>query len=226
MAPDHACSVNSVAGRPDHGPSSPNGVIDVTIRCGWARSRSRGASMGCSATSEPRDHTTVSAEARSECSESRLSGLWASTTTLCFDAPRKLNRAPSRSGEIGAPEADHRRSGSPSGASTLITSAPPSASSFVQYAPPTHVERSTTRSPLSGGTGSVLSVTAASDCVAVNLLRDAGVRIGSNATPEGTCRHCPLPPGSDRRPSSPGSGSPARHRRLPGGPRPSTRARR
>ena len=36
------------------------------------------------------------------------------------------------------------------GGSTLMTSAPPSASSLVQYAPAIHVERSTTRSPLSG----------------------------------------------------------------------------
>ena len=34
MPPDHACRVNSVAGRSHHGPSSPNGVIDVTVRCG------------------------------------------------------------------------------------------------------------------------------------------------------------------------------------------------
>ena len=32
--PDHACRVNSVAGSVAHGPSRPNGVIDVTVRCG------------------------------------------------------------------------------------------------------------------------------------------------------------------------------------------------
>ena len=87
----------------------------------------------------------------SVCSGPRPALPSASTTTLCFDALRKLKSAPSASGAISAPEADHRRSGSPSADSTLITSAPPSARSFVQYPPAIHVERSTTRSPLSGG---------------------------------------------------------------------------
>src|SRR4051794_20610585 len=52
-----------------------------------------------------------------------------------------------------APEADQRRSGSPSGSSTLITSAPPSASSLVQYAPAIPLLRSTTTYPVSGGVG-------------------------------------------------------------------------
>ena len=32
IPPDHACRVNSVAGRSRQGPSSPNGVIDVMVR--------------------------------------------------------------------------------------------------------------------------------------------------------------------------------------------------
>ena len=35
MPPDSACTVNSVAGLSCHGPSSPNGVMAVTIRWGW-----------------------------------------------------------------------------------------------------------------------------------------------------------------------------------------------
>jgi len=55
-----------------------------------------------------------------------------SATTLCFDEARKLNSAPSSPAPIRAPDADHCRSGSPCGASTLMTVAPPSASIFVQ----------------------------------------------------------------------------------------------
>ena len=55
-----------------------------------------------------------------------------STTTLRLEAPRKLKSAPSSSTGMAAPEADHRRNGSPAGDSTLMTSAPPSASNFVQ----------------------------------------------------------------------------------------------
>ena len=92
----------------------------------------RGVSVGCAATAEPRDHTTASADAKSISSEARLSGSSTSATTPSFDALKKLNSAPSTPGGIAAPDADHRRSGSPSGDSTLMTSAPPSANSFVQ----------------------------------------------------------------------------------------------
>ena len=97
-APDHACSVNSVAALSLQGPSSPNGVIAVTVRCGCRAEISPGASVGCSATGEPRDHTAASAEASSLSKEARLSPLVASTTTLRFEAPRKLKSAPSRVG--------------------------------------------------------------------------------------------------------------------------------
>ena len=90
------------------------------------------SASGALATAEPRDHTRASAEAKSVSSEATLSGSSTSTTTPSFDAPRKLNSAPSAPGAIAAPDADHRRSGSPSGDSTLMTSAPPSANSFVQ----------------------------------------------------------------------------------------------
>ena len=178
-------------------------MIDVTIRCGCARRISRGASVACSATGEPRDHTTASADASSACSRARSSPLSASTTTLRFDALRKLKSAPSASGGITAPEADHRRSGSPSGDSTLITSAPPSASSFVQYAPAIHVERSTTRSPSSGGASVGPLGAAAWGWATVSRFRGADDRSGSTATRGGTRCRCPSPRGSDRRPSSP-----------------------
>src|SRR5450759_628635 len=51
-----------------------------------------------------------------------------------------------------APE-PHERRGSPSGGSTLTTSAPASASSFVQYGPAISVEQSTTRIPSSNARG-------------------------------------------------------------------------
>ena len=142
MPPDHACSVNSVAGRSHHGPSRPNGVIDVTVRCGCADRIAGGVNTTLSATLEPRDHTTASASASSALTKSRSDS--GSATTLCFEHARKLNRAPSSPGLISAPDADHRRSGSPSGGSTLMTEAPASASSLVQYAPAIPTDRSTT----------------------------------------------------------------------------------
>src|SRR6185503_6252204 len=63
-----------------------------------------------------------------------------SSTMLRLDVFKNSNNTPSRSS----------RSGSPSGASTLITSAPASASNFEQYAPGIPVERSTTRRPVRG----------------------------------------------------------------------------
>src|SRR6202011_5819054 len=130
--PDHACSVNSVDGLSRHGPSNPNGVIAVTVRCGWTRWISSGAKARCSAIFEPRDQTTASAPASSALTNSTPSSTSGSATTLCLEPARKLNSAPSPSGGISAPEADHLRSGSPPDGSTLTTVAPPSASSFVQ----------------------------------------------------------------------------------------------
>ena len=63
--PDHACRVNSVAALSLQGPSSPKGVMDVTIRCGWAPRISSGASAACSASRRARDQTTTSADASS-----------------------------------------------------------------------------------------------------------------------------------------------------------------
>ncbi len=130
MPPDQACSVNSVAGLSLHGPSSPNGVIEATIRCGCAASSSAGEQPGSSATVDPRDHTTTSACRNHSCSVSDPEP--GSTTTLRLEAARWLNSAPSSPSAMVAPDADQWRSGSPPGASTFTTSAPASASSFVQ----------------------------------------------------------------------------------------------
>ena len=133
IAPDHACSVNSVAALSLQGPSSPNGVIDVTVRCGCAAEDLAGRQrrvLRHRRAAGPDDRVGRCKQLRAARRDRPRSS--ASTTTLRFDAPRKLKSAPSASGGIAAPEADHRRSGSPSGDSTLITSAPPSASSFVQ----------------------------------------------------------------------------------------------
>src|SRR5690349_9127732 len=130
IPPDHACRVNSLAGFSDHGPSRPNGVIAVTVRCGCARRIPLGPK--CSATDDPRDQMTASADASNSDSDSICALLPISTTTLRCEACRKLNSAPSASGGIGTPEADHLRSGSPSWDSTLTTSAPASVSSLVQ----------------------------------------------------------------------------------------------
>ncbi len=193
--PDHAWSVNSVAGLSFQGPSRPNGVIAVTVRCGCLSRISRGASAGCSATEEPRDHTTASADASSVSSAARLSARSTSTTTLCFEALRKLKSAPSASGAIAAPEADQRRSGSPSGDSTLMTSAPPSANSFVQYAPPIQVDRSMTRRLLKGDAAGASCAAPSCDAATVSRCRGAGDRSRSGASQRGTCCHCPSPRG-------------------------------
>ncbi len=104
----------------------------VTVRCGADSRSAAGESDGSSASREPRDHTTASAPRRSSCTPSMAAASPGSTTTLRFDEARNANSAPSSPWGMAAPEADQRRSGSPSGASTLTTSAPPSARSFVQ----------------------------------------------------------------------------------------------
>src|SRR4051794_37335730 len=52
----------------------------------------------------------------------------------------------------------YERPGSPLGCSTLMTSAPRSASSAEQNGPGTNMEKSTTRTPASGSQGSAMSV--------------------------------------------------------------------
>ena len=98
----------------------------------------------------PADQTTISASAIRARTSSTSAATAADAATLSFDAVRNEKNAPSSPGAIGAPLPDHRRNGSPSASSTFTTSAPPSASSFVQYAPANPVERSTTRVPTSG----------------------------------------------------------------------------
>ena len=63
IPPDQACSVNSVAGRSHHGPSRPNGVIVVTVRCGrGARGSPPAPASGRSARRDPaRPHHRVGA---------------------------------------------------------------------------------------------------------------------------------------------------------------------
>ena len=53
-APDSACSVNSVAARPAHGPCSPNGVIVTIVTSGTARSSSSRSTTAAG------DHSTTS----------------------------------------------------------------------------------------------------------------------------------------------------------------------
>ena len=70
--PDHACAVNSVAGLSAHGPSRPNGVIAVTVRCGIARRPARRArSSSTRSIADPRDHTTASASPAGRATGSR-----------------------------------------------------------------------------------------------------------------------------------------------------------
>ena len=182
--------MNSVAGLSLHGPSRPNGVIDTTTRPGWAPTSSAGAIEPSSATAEPGDHTTTSAAAINASRPSRSVELAGSTTVLRLDVPRCRNSAPSSPGAIDDDDADQRRSGSPSGASTFVTSAPPSASSFVQYAPAIQVDRSTTRSPLSGGGPDAPPVTGESSVTRSPV--DSGPS-GSTATPAGSGCRCPSP---------------------------------
>src|SRR5690606_30018472 len=140
-----------------HGPSRPNGVIAVTVARGWARWISAGGKD--SASWLPRDQITASAPDSSSSTKSRSSG---PATTLRLPPARKLKSAPPARRSTSAPasdsapalEADQDRIGSPCGGSTLMTSAPPSASSLVQYAPAIPVDRSTTTYPYNGRAGS------------------------------------------------------------------------
>ena len=75
-------------------------------------------------------------------------------------------------------------------------------------------------------TSAVLGCALLAAAVTVSRYRGAGDRSGSAASRRGTCCRCPSPRGSDRRPSSPCSASPACRRRRPGACRPSIRATR
>ena len=55
--PAQACTVASVAGRPAHGPVSPNGVIAVTVAPGARSCSAAGENSGRSARAEPGDQT-------------------------------------------------------------------------------------------------------------------------------------------------------------------------
>jgi hypothetical protein len=72
------------------------------------------------------------------------SGCATSTASDRFDAERNRKIALSSPSARSAPVTARRRRGSPAPVSTLTTSAPPSASSLVQYAPAIPVDRSTT----------------------------------------------------------------------------------
>ena len=91
MPPDQACRVNSVAGRSLQGPSSPNGVIDVTIRCGCDSRSAAGVK-----TRPPTIRATTPPRPRRPAARRRVgvapSG---SATTLCLDPARNPNSAPS-----------------------------------------------------------------------------------------------------------------------------------
>ena len=111
VEPHHAWSVNSVAAQSRHGPSSPNGVIDATTRSGRPRRKATTSSGR-----EP-SQTTTSAPTRRSSSASP-----SARTTDRFDVLRNSNSAPEPQDRIGSPAA----------VSTFTTSAPASASSFVQ----------------------------------------------------------------------------------------------
>ena len=110
IEPHQACSVNSVAAQFAHGPSSPNGVTTTVTSAGCA-ARSSESSNGS-------DATTTSAAASSACTSASAGP----PTTDRFEVLRNSNRAPE----------PQLRSGSPPAGSTFTTSAPASASSFVQ----------------------------------------------------------------------------------------------
>jgi hypothetical protein len=93
----------------------------------------------------------MSASAASAAIGSRPCAVLPSMTALRFDVLRKRKRTPSSAPDSARPEALQCRSGSPCGGSTLRTSAPASASSLVQYGPAISLERSSTRTPASGG---------------------------------------------------------------------------
>ena len=142
--------MKSVVGRSRHGPSSPNGLTAATTRPGCASCNATGAKRASSAIDVPLDQTTMSAFAISSRVSSTSRATVADATTLSFDVDRNRKNAPSSPGAIDAPLSDSRRNRSPVASSTLTTSAPPSTSNLVQYAPASPLERSITCVPTIG----------------------------------------------------------------------------
>src|SRR5436309_13166984 len=130
--PAQAGTVNSVADRSFHGPLRPNHEMETSDVAPF-RADSDGQSRPASG---PRLSTTTSARATRSSSSARPSAVAQSIATLRFDVLRKRKRTPSSPGGSSTPHAVQRRMGSPpAGGSTLTTSAPASASSFVAYGP-------------------------------------------------------------------------------------------
>jgi hypothetical protein len=148
--PDRASMVAGVSGRSAHEVPRPNGVIATTVILGCCSRSLNGNSEPWWPSWDRGDQTAASAEAMRVSVSSTSSGVDPSTTTLCFEQARNLKSAPSSSRGTSLWLADQRRRGSPESDSTLITSAPASASSFVQYAPEMPSEKSTMRRPSKG----------------------------------------------------------------------------
>ncbi len=159
VEPVAAWRVNSVAGRWAHGPLLPHGEIDTSERAGLRACRtSRPRPQPASAPGSKLSMASC-AVAASASTLSRPAALARSAVMLRFEALRCWKSAPSSPSPRVAPDADQRRSGSPPwGDSTLTTSAPASASSFVQYGPAICVEKSITRSPARGQPASLCIV--------------------------------------------------------------------
>ena len=105
----------------------------VTVRCGWDATdalpaRARDGSPGVN----PGDHTTASADCQQLGDAGQVGCAVGVRNDALLRAREEAEQGPVVARRIAAPEADQRRSGSPSGSSTLTTSAPPSASSRVQ----------------------------------------------------------------------------------------------
>jgi hypothetical protein len=149
IQPDAACMVSGVATRSRSGPKWPKSEIRTTTRPGRSASKTRAPSPKRSSVPGPRASTSTCASAINL--PAAVASAARSTVVLYFPALRYSNR-PDRLGS-GMPlgKGPHSRIGSPDGGSILVTSAPRSACSLVQYGPVMSPAISTTRKPASAG---------------------------------------------------------------------------
>ena len=139
---------SSSARQSAHGPVCPNGVIDIVTSDGCCARSDSGIRSSSAAARGARSWMNRSASPSNLSSVERPSGCERLATTLRLFVLIAANNPPMSpwspaSGRYGP----RRRAGSPSGGSTLMTSAPRSASSFAVQGAATICPNSTTRMP-------------------------------------------------------------------------------
>ena len=142
--PPAFATVSSSAANSAYGPVWPNGVIARVTSRGYEARSDVASRPRVAATDSRRSCTSTSAQASSRSSSVRADGRSRVMPRLLRLSARNI---PLRSGSgVPAGNGPRRRAGSPSGDSTLTTSAPASPISFAAYADATPVPSSSTLS--------------------------------------------------------------------------------